>query len=321
MKILIETPSWLGDSVMITPALQNLEIFYPNAEWYLVGTSVATSILSGYKNIVAIYNPSKSGNRITILKNIAEQIGNVDFAISFRTSFYSAVLQFFSHSKYRIAQVSLSNFWILNKFVFKKKGHQVQRYLNHVRFLGKNIIEFDLKLHFYKHEFNKLTLGINAGATYGSAKRWLPERFAEVAIALSSKYQIVLFGSSAEVEMSLHIEDEIRNNGVSNIINLTGKTTIKELSEKIAGLSLFITNDSGSMHIAGAYKIPTVAIFGSTSDVETNQWHNEKSIVVRKNISCSPCKKRECPLKHHNCMNFISSNDVLNAVKALKLDK
>ena len=90
--------------------------------------------------------------------------------------------------------------------------------------------------------------------------------------------------------MSLHIEDEIRNNGVSNIINLTGKTTIKELSEKIAGLSLFITNDSGPMHIAGAYKIPTVAIFGSTSDVETNQWHNEKSIVVRKNISCSPCK-------------------------------
>ena len=56
---------------------------------------VATSILSGYKNIVAIFNPSKSGNRITILKNIAEQIGNVDFAISFRTSFYSAVLQFF----------------------------------------------------------------------------------------------------------------------------------------------------------------------------------------------------------------------------------
>ncbi len=121
--------------------------------------------------------------------------------------------------------------------------------------------------------------------------------------------------------MSLHIEDEIRNNGVSNIINLTGKTTIKELSEKIAGLSLFITNDSGPMHIAGAYKIPTVAIFGSTSDVETNQWHNEKSIVVRKNISCSPCKKRECPLKHHNCMNFISSNDIFNAVKELKLDK
>jgi len=82
-------------------------------------------------------------------------------------------------------------------------------------------------------------------------------------------------------------------------------------------LDLFITGDSGPMHVAAAYDIPTVAIFGPTKEKETNQWKNQKSIIVKKEMECAPCMKRVCPLKHHDCMKLITQNDVLLAVKEL----
>ena len=71
------------------------------------------------------------------------------------------------------------------------------------------------------------------------------------------------------------------------------------------------------MHLAAAFKIPTVAIFGPTRDDETSQWMNEKSIVVKKNLECQPCMKRTCPLKHHKCMNLLDASEVVEAVKRI----
>ena len=80
---------------------------------------------------------------------------------------------------------------------------------------------------------------------------------------------------------------------------------------------MFITGDSGPMHLASAFQVPTVAIFGPTQDTETSQWMNDKSTIVKKNLDCQPCMMRSCPLKHHNCMKYIKSVDVLNATKSL----
>jgi len=65
------------------------------------------------------------------------------------------------------------------------------------------------------------------------------------------------------------------------------------------------------MHIAAAFKVPTVSIFGPTKHIETSQWKNEKSIIIKENLDCQPCMKRECPLKHHNCMELIKSEKVI----------
>ena len=77
---------------------------------------------------------------------------------------------------------------------------------------------------------------------------------------------------------------------------------------------MFITGDSGPMHIAASFQIPTVSIFGPTRVEETSQWKNVQSVVVKKNLDCQPCMKRTCPLKHHNCMKLIKSDDVLIAL-------
>ena len=162
---------------------------------------------------------------------------------------------------------------------------------------------------------HNLKLGINPGASYGSAKRWYPEEFAQVAAELSEKYDIVIFGGLGEVDIANDIEKSLIEKGVTNYQNLAGKTTIPELINQISRLDLFITGDSGPMHIAATFQIPTVAIFGPTNHDETSQWMNEKSMIVKKNLECQPCMKRTCPLKHHNCMKMVVASDVLRAVK------
>lgn len=307
MKIFIEIPSWLGDAIMTTPAIENLIKTYPEAKIILLGSFVSTQAFKGFPNIqkVLIDDTKKSGNRYINLISLAKSIGKVDLAISFRRSISSKFMMFFVKAKRKFNYKRLT----------RKEIHLCIRYNDFVnKVLNLKNEVGDLKLYFKPFSYSKPTLGINPGATYGSAKRWYPKEFAKVAINLASKYDIVIFGGPSEVDIAKDIEEELIKNCISNYQNLAGKTTISELIEKIACLSLFITNDSGPMHVAAAYKIKTVAIFGPTKFSETNQWHNPNGVIITKNLDCAPCMKRECPLKHHNCMKSITANDVLEVI-------
>ncbi|KLE02090.1 glycosyltransferase family 9 protein [Aliarcobacter butzleri] len=311
-EIFIEIPSWLGDAIMATPAIENLIKTYPDAEITLLGSFVSTQAFQGYPNIkrVIVDDTKKSGNRYKNLISLAKSIGRVDLAISFRRSISSKFMMFFIKAKKKFNYRRLT----------KKEIHLCIRYNDFVnKVLNLQNEVGDLKLYFKPFNYGKPTLGINPGATYGSAKRWYPKEFAKIAIEMSKKYDIVIFGGPAETNIAKDIETELVSKGITNYQNLAGKTTIPELIEKIAGLDLFITNDSGPMHIAAAYKVKTIAIFGPTKFTETNQWNNPNGEIVTKNLDCAPCMKRVCPLKHHNCMKNITAADVLNVI--VKLEK
>ncbi|MCG3712685.1 glycosyltransferase family 9 protein [Aliarcobacter butzleri] len=311
-EIFIEIPSWLGDAIMATPAIENLIKTYPDAQITLLGSFVSTQAFQGYPNIkkVIVDDTKKSGNRYKNLISLAKSIGRVDLAISFRRSISSKFMMFFIKAKKKFNYRRLT----------KKEIHLCIRYNDFVnKVLNLKNEVGDLKLYFKPFNYGKPTLGINPGATYGSAKRWYPKEFAKIAIEMSKKYDIVIFGGPSETNIAKDIENELVSKGITNYQNLAGKTTIPELIEKIAGLDLFITNDSGPMHIAAAYKVKTVAIFGPTKFTETNQWNNPNGEIVTKNLDCAPCMKRVCPLKHHNCMKNITAADVLNVI--VKLEK
>ncbi|WP_305863744.1 glycosyltransferase family 9 protein [Aliarcobacter butzleri] len=311
-EIFIEIPSWLGDAIMATPAIENLIKTYPDAQITLLGSFVSTQAFQGYPNIkkVIIDDTKKSGNRYKNLISLAKSIGRVDLAISFRRSISSKFMMFFIKAKKKFNYRRLT----------KKEIHLCIRYNDFVnKVLNLKNEVGDLKLYFKPFNYDKPTLGINPGATYGSAKRWYPEEFAKIAIEMSKKYDIVIFGGPSETNIAKDIENELVSKGITNYQNLAGKTTIPELIEKIAGLDLFITNDSGPMHIAAAYKVKTIAIFGPTKFTETNQWNNPNGEIVTKDLDCAPCMKRVCPLKHHNCMKNITAADVLNVI--VKLEK
>lgn len=307
MKIIIELPTWLGDSLMTTPAIENLTNHIKNPEITLIGSKTAIDVFKNHPNVKKTYILEK--NYFSLFKDI-KSWNEYDFFVSFRNSLRSKFVKFFVLSKRK---------YQFNKFLYIS-GHQVEKYNNFINdSLG--IISTPKKL-IVHNEFkvknnSKKMLGLNPGASYGSSKRWKPIEFAKVAIELSRFYDIVIFGVSAEEDIANDIEKYLIENGVFNYQNLVGKTSIKELTIEIASLDLFITGDSGPMHLAAALQIPTVTIFGPTNHKETSQWLNFKSTIVKKNLACQPCMKRVCPLKHQNCMKLIKAAEVLEAANKL----
>jgi len=307
VKILIELPTWLGDAVMATPAIENVVNFYNDVEITLIGSFVAIEALKNHPKAIKTFVLDK---KYTSLYKISRDLGGFDVFFSFRSSIRSKFLKFLISAK--------------KKYQFDKNKyqnrHQVEKYNDFVND-SLSIDSTARKLQIYGHNIaksKKKILGINPGASYGSAKRWYPKEFSKVASKLSIGYDIFIFGGPDEVNIAGDIEQMLIDCGVTNYKNISGNTTITELISKIASLDLFITGDSGPMHIAAAFQIPTVAIFGPTRDDETSQWMNKKSIIVKKNLDCQPCMKRTCPLQHHNCMKLIQAIDVLNAVSHIK---
>ena len=318
MKILIILPNWLGDAVMATPAIEALCNVYPNAELTMVGSFVSIEALKYHPQCKRHYidETKKGGNRFVNTYRFAKELGAHDLAITFRNQLHSSLLLFWSGTPTTAGRHSWHSSFLL-KHAIKPihPSHLVEQYRDIAQSISsKPLVIENLKLHIPPHRYTRLTLGINPGATYGSAKRWYPEKFAEVARTYADRYEIVLFGGPSEVGMANDIESAL--NGI-NLTNLAGKTSIAELCSFIGGLDLFITNDSGPMHVAAAYGVPTVSIFGPTRHLETSQWMNEKSVIVRHDMECAPCMKRECPLGHHECMKSITSDEVIKAVKQI----
>ncbi len=315
MKILVEIPTWLGDAVMTTPAIENIVRDYPQCELTVFGSFVSTRLFLHHPNVkhIVIDESKKEGNRYVNLYRLAKQAGSVDLAFSFRKNFTTKFFLWFVNAQ--------------KKYIYRRyttdEIHQVIRYNDFVnRSLQIHSKAGKLKIYLKENgmkdevkEKRRPLLGINPGATYGSAKRWYPEEFAKVAISLSLKYDIVLFGGKGEVDIAKDIEERLIASQISNYTNLAGRTSVEELIEQIAGLDLFITNDSGPMHVAAAFGIPTVCIFGPTKHLETHQWMNDTEMLLRKEMECAPCMKRVCPLKHHECMKLITASDVLTVVE------
>ena len=316
MKILVELPTWLGDAVMATPALENLYAAYPKAQITLAGSYVATEALKAHPRVnrVVVDETKKSGFRLFNVYHLAKELGPHDLAISFRSHFYSNLLLFLTGSKKQQLFKKTTHYSLPTTHSL----HQVEKYNAFINAVtGRTDSPGPLRLDWPKKMYDRPTLGINPGATYGSAKRWYPDKFAVVAAALADRFDIVVFGGPGETDIAGDIEKMVREKGVRNVINLAGKTTIPQLCSAVGGLDLFITGDSGPMHVAAAYKVPTVAIFGPTRHLETSQWMNPKSVIIHHEMECAPCMKRTCPLKHHECMKGIEAREVVEAVEKI----
>ncbi len=168
---------------------------------------------------------------------------------------------------------------------------------------------------FHEKGMGEIIVGVSPGAAYGSAKRWLPERFAAAAseVARELGAQVAVFGSAAERDVC----EEVARGVTVPVHNFAGETSLGEYIELAAACSVYLTNDSGPMHIASALGLPTVAIFGATNHVTTGPT-GPLARVVRENVECSPCLLRECPIDHR-CMTRVEASRV--ALVALELVK
>lgn len=328
-KVLVVAPNWIGDAVLALPAIASLRNALPSASVTILGLAHICELFkdSPYADDRIVYSVSSISTARDIRKHA------FDLAVLLPNSFRTAMIVQLARIPYRCGYSRDGRGVLLNiaiKVDARVKGlTQTEYYMNIVNhiFHGQGTpkqFRADRErewLHLSKEELQHakeilrnhnipdgtLIIGINPGAAYGSAKRWYPERFALVSRDLANKYgaRTIIFGSPQERD----IAEEIETLAGAPAINLAGKTTIRELMSLIKQCHVFITNDSGPMHMASALDVPVVAIFGSTDPGKTGPMGGRK-VVIKKNADCSPCFKRKCPTDL-KCMDMITVEDVM----------
>jgi heptosyltransferase-2 len=326
-NILVRMPNWIGDLVMATPVLTDLRTAFPDASITAMCCTPTCELLQTDPTIDELFCFTKPLNKFLRRqerRNIIAKLekSKFDIALLLTNSFSSAWWCWQANIPRRIGYAAHFRTFLLTDAMKKpQKMHQVDQYKHLLsalsiptpsttkpRLFVDTQEEKKTKLLLYQRGFieKKKLIGINPAAAYGTAKCWPPKRFRELALALAKEYFVILLGDASTFSLVRNICKGLP----SHVLNLAGVTSLRELACLIKACDLFITNDSGPMHIAAAFGTPLIALFGSTDDSMTGPY-GQKEAVINKHIPCSPCFKRTCPIHHLRCMTEISVEEVL----------
>ena len=333
-KILIRGTNWIGDAVLTMPAVNAVRKRFPDAEISILVKPWVAGLFENSPDIdkIIIYDEKKY-SRLCGKRRLVSDLKKhkFDMAILFQNAIEAAFLTYLAGIPIRYGYNTDGRGMLLtHKIAISDetlKKHQVWYYLDLLRPMGINIEKPELSLNIEnkdktaasnilkKNHIKKggLIIGINPGASYGPAKRWFADRYAKLAEMLIKRFnaKIILFGSKDDKEAANEIVSLLSH----KLINLAGRTSLGEATALIERCRLFITNDSGLMHIAAALNVPVIAIFGSTSPERTGPYGKGHHIIY-KNVECSPCLKRECPTDF-KCMELITVDEVYSRAEKM----
>lgn len=336
-RILIIQTAFIGDVVLATPLIQSLSKGFPRAELYLITTPKGKEVLDGDPCLANIIPYDKKGHQKGIFHflKIAEELRRMQFdlAVVPHPSFRSSLLAFLCGIPYRIGfDRNAGAFLFTSKVEYQLKLHEAKRNLELAYALGAPEGNYPLRIHISDRdrEFSRdfiskngilpidLLIGINPCSVWPT-KRWIPERFAQVGDALSNEFKarIILVGGHEDGWLVEKIALLMK----TRPILAAGRLTLKQLAGVMEQCQLFVTNDSGPLHLAMAMKTPTIAIFGpTTTNLGFGPYGESFRVVEKTGLSCRPCGKhggQRCPLKSFDCMKGITSDDVILAAREL----
>jgi heptosyltransferase-2 len=321
-RILIRSSNWLGDAVMSVPAIRAIKNGRPDAHVTVAAPAKIAPIWKLIPEVDAIL-PLPNGSLILAVSLLRRQ-PSFDAAILFPNSLRVALESWLSGIPRRVGYHGHWRKRLLNQILpeLPKPSpleHHSLRFLRIARGCGaetSNAKHQRLNVQAAAAQ-QRLKIGLCPGAEYGPAKRWLPERFAEVAkeINAQSSAQWILFGTKKDAAIGDQIAAAISNHCVNRI----GHTTLDQLINELRECRLLLTNDTGTMHLAALLGVPVVAIFGSTEPALTGPLGNAH-IILRHHVECSPCCLRECPIDFR-CMKAVTTEEVVDAVRSILTDK
>ncbi len=337
-KILVVQTSFLGDAVLTTPLLAALRRLFPQAELAVLCTPQAKSIFVGNSNVDTIITDDKrgEGRGLAGMWRMAKVLRSRGFkiALSPHKSLRSALLLFLAGISCRIGFRQSAGWFFYHRRVDRDPtSHDVIRNLSLLRPLEIAPAERrgDLRVETEPracedvgHLFQSLGIrregvifGINPGSVWPT-KRWAAEGYAELMTHLTRKYccQILLFGAPEDRQIAARIQELSGNLG----INLVGRMDLQGLACALEWCDLFITNDSGPMHIAVARGVPVVSIFCATTPALGFYPYSSRAVVIEKDLPCRPCGShggRRCPLGTEDCMRLVTAEDVMRGVERL----
>jgi heptosyltransferase-2 len=334
-RLAVRATNWLGDAVMSLPAVRAIRGIFPHAEIAVVARPWVADLYARESSIDRVIRYEAKTLRARRAFALSLRNERFDAAILLQNAFDAALMAWTARIPNRIGYRRDGRGWLLTDAVPVPETGEIPRherfyYLELLRRAG--LIERfpetpSIRLDGIEgarsaglERFGAMgvagnVIGMSPGASYGNAKRWLPERFAETAVSLGgAETAFAIFGSPAERELCEVVAHHIAAAGF-HARNLAGQTNLGQFIELAAACRMFLTNDCGAMHVASALDVPTIAVFGATDDVTTGPT-GPFARVVREHAECSPCLLRDCPIDHR-CMTRVSSARVTAVAREL----
>jgi len=329
-SVLIRGTNWIGDVVMTFPAIAAVRATLPKARIAVLVKPWVADLVRMHPAVdeVLIYErPGRHeglGGLLTLARELRRR--RFDAAILLQNAIEAAILArlagipvragystdarglLLTHPVRRTPETqgvhqSLYYLGMLEALGFKPSGTSVSIVPTeeHGRAAGRHLAEWGIA-------GRRPIVGMAPGAAYGPAKRWFPERFAAVADRLAERFAcpVLLFGSAGDRPSTEAVQAAAK----TALVDIAGRTSLGDAIALIARCDLFVTNDSGLMHVAGALGVPTVAVFGSTNP-KTTYPLGDRTVLIRKPVDCSPCLKPECPTDF-KCMDLVTVEEVLD---------
>lgn len=333
-KILIRSANWIGDAIMTIPALRTIRENFPAAEISVLAYPWVADIFTASPCVDRVILYEKKGRHKgffgmwRLSRELAVQ--GFDLTIFMPNAFSAPFLAMLAGIPNRAGYRRDGRSLLLSHGVAIKgdasRRHQVHYYQGLLTELGLRAGSDELSLSLpepvetWAREFiagcqgKGPVIGLNPGAAYGPAKRWPAERYAALSGRMARELgaTLLVFGTRADSGAAALISAA----APTQVFDLTGETSLAQAMALIGLCDLFITNDSGLMHVAAACRTPLVAVFGSTDAVATGPFAS-RAAVVSKNLPCSPCLKTHCPRKDFACMLEISADEVYAAALVL----
>jgi heptosyltransferase-2 len=327
IRILVIGPSWIGDMVMAQSLIINLKNKYKNSLIDVLIPQWASGVVERMPEVRHVITHNFKHKELSLYKRY--QLGKklrtnkYDQAYVLPKTIKAAIPAFAAKIPERIGYLGEHRYGLLNdirEFDAKKLNQTVKRHsalafekseeasYPHPK-LSPNILNQKTLLETYSLKPGKVRIGLVPGAEYGEAKQWPLNFYSKLAsICLRNDMDVLIFGSPKEISKANKIQKEN-----PHVINTCGRTTIEDAVDLLDATDVVVANDSGLMHVASALATSVVAIYGSTSPDYTPPLSNSASILY-KNLSCSPCNEKKCPLIHHNCMKSITPEDVFTQI-------
>ena len=337
--VLVVSPNWLGDAVMALPAIADVRRHFRGARLIVAARRSIADLFRmspDVDSVVVLEWTGKLLARDALHRDVAVLRGEeADVAILLPNSFASAWLVKRAEVPQRWGYAADFRRPLLSRAVARPRRsvHQAAYYQHLAGELGMPagplepaiatppdaIVGARMLLHSRAWDESRPLVAVAPGAAYGTAKRWLPEHFAALMTSLVKMgAQCVLVGSAADAETTEWIKTRVPDEKRRHVLDLTGVTTLSLLAGVMAIARVFVSNDSGAMHLASAVGVPVAAIFGPTREYETRPLPRAgaRGDVLIHPVWCRPCMLRECPIDHR-CMKGLSPERVFASVREL----
>jgi heptosyltransferase-2 len=335
MNILVRAANWVGDAVMSIPALRAVRARHPESSITVLARPWVAELYAreNFADAVIVYETDGPHAGLTGKLRLAGELRErrFDCAVLLPNSFDSAFLVWLAQIPQRIGYARDGRSLLLTDAIEPPRpgaipAHQRYYYLELLRRAGwlEALPECEeIRLRGDPASGRELfrsfglraerVLGVSPGAAFGSAKQWIPERFAAVAARLSVEWdaEVAVFGTAREEPLCAAVAQGIGPQARS----LAGRTGLGQFIDLASACAAFLTNDSGAMHVAYAVGAPTVAVFGATNPDATGPTAR-LARVVRTPVECSPCLLRECPIDHR-CMTRVETMTVEAEIRRL----